>query len=60
VRIKWPKDSRYDEDESYTWTVLVEDSWRKEKHHGWRFAKPELARRGAAAHAAKRARADTL
>lgn len=47
VRIKWPKDSRYDEDESFTWTVLVEDSWRKEKHLGWRFAKPELARRGA-------------
>ena len=59
VRIKWPKDSRYDEDESFTWTVLVEDSWRKEKHLGWRFAKPELARRGAAARAAKRARADT-
>ncbi|EOD24921.1 hypothetical protein EMIHUDRAFT_367517 [Emiliania huxleyi CCMP1516] len=59
VRIKWPKDSRYDEDESFTWTVLVADSWRKEKHLGWRFAKPELARRGAAARAAKRARADT-
>ena len=55
VRIEWPADTDYGEAESYTWTVLKAEDWRKEGHLGWRYAASELERRAEAARA-KRAR----
>lgn len=44
VRIKWPADVEYDEEESYVWSVLKPSSFNKDVHLGWRFAKSELLR----------------
>ena len=42
-------DPEREEPESYTWTVLHPDNWRKETNLGWRFAASELAERREAA-----------
>lgn len=59
VRIKWPKDDDFDEDETFTWSILTDANFNKERHMGWRLAAAELKKRAessASAPPAKRAR----
>lgn len=44
LRIKWPADVEYDEEESYTWTMLNPKAFNRDVHLGWRFAASELKR----------------
>lgn len=44
LRIKWPADVDFDEDESYTWSMLNPKCFNKDVHLGWRFAGSELRR----------------
>lgn len=44
LRIKWPADVDFDEDESYVWSMLHPKSFNKDVHMGWRFAACELRR----------------
>ena len=57
VRIKWPADVEFDEDESFVWSLLKPSSFNKDVHLGWRLDASEILKREAAAqaaHAAKR------
>lgn len=42
LRIKWPADVEFDEDESFVWCMLNPRSFNKDVHLGWRFAASEL------------------
>lgn len=42
LRIKWPADVDFDEDESFVWSMLQPKSFNKDVHLGWRFAASEL------------------
>lgn len=42
LRIKWPADVAFDEEESYGWVVLKPSAFNRETHLGWRFAASEL------------------
>lgn len=42
VRIKWPADIEFDEEESFVWSILHPSSFNKDVHLGWRFAASEL------------------
>ncbi|KAL1525764.1 hypothetical protein AB1Y20_020607 [Prymnesium parvum] len=44
LRIKWPADISFDEDESYAWCRLNPKNFNKDVHLGWRFAGSELKR----------------
>lgn len=44
VRIRWPADVEYDEDETFVWSILNPASFNKDVHMGWRFAATELKR----------------
>ena len=44
VRIKWPADDEFDEEEHYTWTILKPDDFNHEVNLGWRYDKTELAK----------------
>lgn len=44
LRIKWPADVDFDEDESFVWSILHPRSFNKDVHMGWRFAASELKR----------------
>lgn len=50
VRIKWPTDDDFDEEESYTWTILKPADFNQEVNLGWRYEKSELAKMKAAAN----------
>ena len=52
VRIKWPADVEFDEDESFVWSFLKPASFNKDVHLGWRLDAQELMKREAAAQAA--------
>ena len=41
-------DEEYEEEESYTWTILKPADFNKEVHLGWMYAKSELAKLKAA------------
>ena len=47
VRIQWPADKDYDEEESYTWSLLDANNWNKEAVLGWRYTAEQLAKLGA-------------
>lgn len=42
LRIRWPADIEFDEDESFVWSVLHPKNFNKDVHLGWRFAAKEL------------------
>lgn len=42
VRIKWPADVDFDEEETFVWSILHPNSFNKDVHLGWRFAASEL------------------
>ncbi|KAL1510813.1 hypothetical protein AB1Y20_007097 [Prymnesium parvum] len=42
LRIQWPADAEFDEDESFVWTILKPCAFNKDIHLGWRFAASEL------------------
>jgi len=44
LRIKWPADMEFDEDESFVWSILHPSSFNRDVHLGWRFAASELRR----------------
>lgn len=44
LRIKWPADVEFDEDESFVWSMLHPKSFNRDVHLGWRFAACELKR----------------
>lgn len=44
LRIKWPADVEFDEDESYVWSMLNPKNFNRDVHLGWRFAATELKR----------------
>lgn len=44
LRIKWPADVEFDEDESFVWSILHPKAFNKDVHLGWRFAACELKR----------------
>lgn len=44
LRIKWPADVTFDEDESFVWSILHPKSFNRDVHLGWRFAACELKR----------------
>lgn len=44
LRIKWPADVEFDEDESFVWSMLHPKAFNKDVHLGWRFAACELQR----------------
>ena len=52
VRLKWPADVEFDEDESFVWSFLKPNSFNKDVHLGWRLDAKELIQREAAAQAA--------
>jgi|EP00966_Prymnesium_polylepis_P020425 hypothetical protein len=57
VRIKWPADVEFDEDEHFVWSLLKPDNFNRDVHLGWRLDASELLKREAAqqeAQAAKR------
>ena len=51
VRIKWPKDVEFDEDESFVWSLLKPESFNRNVHLGWRLDATELLKRETAVHA---------
>ena len=53
VRLKWPKDADFEEEEQYTWSILTEANWRKEAVLGWRYSAEELEKRATACDAAE-------
>ena len=44
VRLKWPADAAFKEEESFSWHVLQAPDWRSTKHLGWRYTKEQLAK----------------
>lgn len=44
LRIKWPADVDFDEDESFVWSMLHPKAFNRDVHLGWRFAASELKR----------------
>lgn len=42
VRIKWPADIEYDEEETFVWSILNPSNFNKDVHLGWRFAPSEV------------------
>mmetsp|Transcript_3583 Transcript_3583/g.11053 ORF Transcript_3583/g.11053 Transcript_3583/m.11053 type:complete len:311 (-) Transcript_3583:70-1002(-) len=46
VRIRWPADADFEEEETFSWSVLTEGNWNRNKHMGWRFSPAELVKRG--------------
>lgn len=42
LRIKWPADTDFDEDESFVWSILKPCNFNRDTHLGWRFASSEL------------------
>ena len=38
LRIRWPPDEKYSEEEKFQWIVLRRDKWNKPVHYGWRCA----------------------
>lgn len=44
LRIKWPADVEFDEDELYAWSILNPKCFNRDVHLGWRFAGSELRR----------------
>lgn len=42
LRIQWPADAEFDEDESFVWTILKPCNFNKDVHLGWRFAASEV------------------
>ena len=56
VRIKWPADVEFDEDESFVWSFLKPASFNKDVHLGWRLDASELLKREAAAQVAQAAK----
>lgn len=44
LRIKWPADVEFDEEESFVWSMLHPKAFNKDVHLGWRFAACELKR----------------
>lgn len=44
LRIQWPADADYEEDESFSWLVLKPCAFNKDIHLGWRFAASEIER----------------
>lgn len=58
LRIKWPADVDFEEDESFGWLVLKPSSFNKDIHLGWRFAACEIERLEAA-NAASTSRQDS-
>lgn len=57
LRIKWPADVDFDEDESYVWSMLNPKSFNRDVHLGWRFAASELKKMEEHAQAASAAQA---
>ena len=45
VRIKWPEDVEFDEDESFVWSILKPGNFNKNVHLGWRLDAKELMKR---------------
>ena len=45
VRLKWAADAEFEEEESYTWSILHPENWNTEAVLGWRFASSELQKR---------------
>ena len=56
VRLKWPADNTRDvpEAETFTWSILQEQTWNDDVHLGWRFTAAELAKRVEAAEPARK------
>jgi hypothetical protein len=55
VRIKWEADAEFEEEESYTWSILREDNWNSEVVLGWRYTAAALRERERSQPARKRA-----
>ena len=45
MRIKWPEDVEFDEDESFVWSILKPCNFNKDVHLGWRLDGSELLKR---------------
>ena len=45
VRIKWKADADFEEEETYTWSILTESNWNCEAVLGWRYTEAELRKR---------------
>jgi len=46
VRIRWPADDVFEEEETFVWSILTEANWNADRHMGWRFSAAELKKRG--------------
>jgi len=46
VKVMWPADKDFDEEESYTWSILTKENWNKDAVLGWRYTKAQLAKLG--------------
>lgn len=44
VRIQWPADVDFDEEESFVWSILKPCNFNRDVHLGWRYAASELQR----------------
>lgn len=44
MRIRWPKDAEFDEQETLMWCILKPDDWREQRALGWRWTADELRR----------------
>ena len=42
VRLKWPADADYGEEESYSWRVLHPNKWNRDVPYAWRFDPSDL------------------
>lgn len=51
VRIRWPSDPEYEEQETLVWSILNPADWCKEVHLGWRWAPSELSKHAGDAEA---------
>mmetsp|Transcript_41660 Transcript_41660/g.95456 ORF Transcript_41660/g.95456 Transcript_41660/m.95456 type:complete len:177 (+) Transcript_41660:1498-2028(+) len=58
VRVRWQADDDFEEQESYTWTILKPADWAREVHFGWRYAASEIGKDSSSVrHLEKRYRA---
>ena len=44
LRIRWPVDRDFDEQENSSWCILNPEDWNRDVHLGWRWPASELER----------------
>lgn len=49
LRIRWPADQEYEEEETLSWCILKPCNFNKDVHLGWRLDASEIIRREASA-----------